>query len=374
MKKPFFLANALLLSLCAVGCSGPEVPDDAPQSVELESPSVAKRIGGRVAEADVTVPWNDAHTPAQYAYLMGDYDKIDHLALGNEYLSTPKGITLTFQHGEKTALELSKYSDFSESKVYEKTLSGEFQVYNLEIGTDYYYRPYKHSYPVYHFSTADLGPRNLKMDGVDNVRDLGGYVTTSGKRIKQGLYYRGGQWNTGKIDRLEWCITDEGKSLVKELGIKTEIDLRMEGNEMSRTAEDAIEGVTPILIPIDYNNAGWYMDKRKDELLKVFEALTNLDNYPLYLHCRIGTDRTGISSFLLGALLGMQEEDLYRDYMFSNFGKISGSRESTTILRYINYLKNNFEADTLEQSAYLYLTDLGIAAEKLDALKAKFLA
>ena len=42
----------------------------------------------------------------------------------------------------------------------------------------------------------------------------------------------------------------------------------------------------------------------------------------LLLHCSIGTDRTGVICFLINALLGVSEEDLYKDYLFSMFGMI----------------------------------------------------
>lgn len=367
MKKQILLM-ASALSTCLVACG------QAAQTIEMSYETSVERPGGVVAQDQVSVPWNDCHTNLQYAYLMSDSQKIDYFAFGNLHLSEPKPIVLTFDNQNADKLELSKFADFASSETYSKAADGTFPIYNLEIGQDYYYRPFGSKSPEYHFKTLDVAPRNLLIEGVNNVRDIGGHTTVDGKRIKQGLYIRGGEWNVGKNDEVfEWSITEKGKEALSKFKFATEIDLRLEGYERSRTIENAIPGIAPILIPIDYNNASFYMDKRKDELLKVFEALTNLDNYPVYLHCRIGTDRTGIASFLLGALLGMEKDDLYRDYLFSNFDKISGSRDPITLTRYINYLNNNTEGETLKEHAYNYLVGLGIPSARLDALREMFL-
>lgn len=42
------------------------------------------------------------------------------------------------------------------------------------------------------FTTTAVGPRVMTIDGICNVRDLGGYLTESGKTTVQGRLYRGG--------------------------------------------------------------------------------------------------------------------------------------------------------------------------------------
>ena len=42
------------------------------------------------------------------------------------------------------------------------------------------------------FYTTSLGPRVMDIEGVHNVRDLGGYKTSNGKTLVQGIAYRGG--------------------------------------------------------------------------------------------------------------------------------------------------------------------------------------
>ena len=69
----------------------------------------------------------------------------------------------------------------------------------------------------------------------------------------------------------------------------------------------------------------------------------------------------------------MKKEDIYRDYLMSNFDKVSGSRKALTITRYFNYLEKNSEGDTIAEHAYNYLVELGIPKAQLDATRAMFL-
>ena len=113
----------------------------------------------------------------------------------------------------------------------------------------------------------------------------------------------------------------------EELKIKTEIDLRsLNGNGFpGDTVEDdegraTVEGIEYIAVPM---NGDADINSNKAEIKKVFEILADKDNYPVLYHCNIGTNRTGIVAYLLNALCGVEEEDLYFDYMFSDFGTIA---------------------------------------------------
>ena len=76
--------------------------------------------------------------------------------------------------------------------------------------------------------------RMIRAEGIDNVRDLGGWPTTSGKRIRYGLLYRGVEMNTAyspvpNYAQSAHCLTDEDRRILREdLGIRAELDLRKE--------------------------------------------------------------------------------------------------------------------------------------------------
>ena len=63
----------------------------------------------------------------------------------------------------------------------------------------------------------DYLERHYPFEGCFNFRDIGGYLTQDGKRVKKGLYFR-----AGRQDRM----SDEDLSQLSDLKISTQIDLR----------------------------------------------------------------------------------------------------------------------------------------------------
>ena len=55
-------------------------------------------------------------------------------------------------------------------------------------------------YNSFTFKT-DSSPRTIFLDGVSNTRDTGGYKSINGKKLKQGMIFRGGSPDDIKIKR-----------------------------------------------------------------------------------------------------------------------------------------------------------------------------
>ena len=145
----------------------------------------------------------DFHTPDQLSYMLGDYEAIAAYAGGHEEKSRPDAITLSWTDSSsagKYTVEISESADFSNPIVL-STDKTEVSVYNLKIATEYYWRVSTEEYSAEgKFTTSDVGPRNIYIDGVTNVRDLGGRMTSYGKRMVQGLLYRGARLNTSDVN------------------------------------------------------------------------------------------------------------------------------------------------------------------------------
>ncbi|MBP5091679.1 MAG: tyrosine-protein phosphatase [Bacilli bacterium] len=105
---------------------------------------------------------------------------------------------------------------------------------------------------------------------------------------------------------------------------------------------------------------------------EVFHILAREDYAPVYLHCNIGTDRTGMITFLLGTLCGMHLEDLYRDYLFSNFSTIQGSRDLSAITNKYQKDLEAYHQDNLYYDTRAYLTECGLDDEELDRIVERF--
>lgn len=341
----------------------------------------------------------DFHSLLQQEYLSNDDPSVlPSLLDGRNEYGKPEAIAISWRDTKNQTYEFeySESNDFSNSKII-NTSSKSVDLVNLKLGTKYFYRVKvgNDSTQVSSFSTVDYGPRNIDIDGVTNVRDIGGWKLQDGHTIKQGLLYRGARLNNSYPDGFqknddigylyEAEITEKGKKTFKdELGIKTEVDFRvLERNGFpgkDKTEENVfpnVDGTNFIQIPTDGS-----ADIRvsKEEIKEFFTLLGDKSNYPLYYHCNIGTDRTGMMSYLLGAYLGMIQKDLYRDYLFSDFGLIamptpfssnpkikelksltSGSGAEAIVMTY--------NGESLSEKAKECLLDCGISNDILTSIK-----
>ena len=109
-------------------------------------------------------------------------------------------------------------------------------------------------------------------------------------------------------------------------------------------------------------------DNNINALRKVFEILGNSTSYPTFFHCSLGTDRTGYIAWLINGCLGLDEENLYRDYLFSNFGNIGSKRTMDDIKdKYVKAIKNT-NGGTLKEKTVNYLLNKGVKQSQIDTL------
>ena len=284
------------------------------------------------------------------------------------------------------------------------------ELYNLIPGRTYYWKvrgTYSNdTSEVGSFTTKQSAVRAISVDGVSNVRDLGGYKVGNGN-VNYGLLYRGGKLN-GTVNGE--AVTDEGKAtMLNRLGIKTEIDLRSESDDGGQTQNAIGENVKYVKIPlgqyanvIDYESwrnlgkdkvSGGYDANNKNAIKDLFELLADESNYPVYFHCNAGADRTGTLALLINGLLGVDEQSLIKDYeltTFSRYGRRlrSGVAEdgksftSSGIMQndggnyvamglFIDALKANYTVNgTINEAVYNYLIEyIGLSNETIDRIK-----
>ncbi len=166
-------------------------------------------------------------------------------------------------------------------------------------------------------TVKDTTVRWIDVDGGDNIRDLGGWKTESGKTVKYGLLYRGGcidGYNGGPL------LTQQGRDTFTWLGVRSEIDLR--GNDVGKN--DSPFGARYYKATITQYDYIFNNNETKASLKTIFNILSFKGSYPVYFHCNAGADRTGTLSFIINGLLGVSYEDLTRDFeltCFSGRGK-----------------------------------------------------
>lgn len=352
MKKLLFLLAALIL---LSGCTGK-------QTITIASPAQVLEL----------------HTEVQQAYLADAPESIDAYATGRVSREEPADLLFSWEGPEGT-YTLTLQEDGTDNELTFTTEEKALTLKNpgLKVDTAYTLTVcIGQETAVCSFRTCAHGPRNLSVDKVDNVRDLGGWG-----KVKQGLVYRGGRLNQNSLKSdgsVSVKISQKGIAYMTDtLGIRTEIDLR----DLSENGFDPYgkaysvlgDGVTYVACPMK-NEAPDFDPSVPENYASArdcLEILADPDAYPIYLHCSVGTDRTGYVAYLVNGLLGVEKEELLRDYLFSNFASVGGSRHLSDVQdKYVAAI-DSLPGESLSEKIRLYLTDtVGVEAKTLDAIVA----
>lgn len=176
--------------------------------------------------------------------------------------------------------------------------------------------------------------RHVKLEGASNFRDLGGYDTKDGMKLKPGLIFRS--------DNLSH-LTELDLKKIKSLGIKTVCDFRSD-DELKEFPSPFSLKTLPILkhVPIktlgtkDLKELSLKEDVTSDMMTKELEDhyilyvhqhkkkyqdfinLIAFGDIPLVFHCFAGKDRTGFGSLLYLGILGVKKEIIIEDYLLTN--------------------------------------------------------
>ncbi len=410
MKKIICLCLASLLTLSLIGCNG-----TGDSSVSIDSSSGSQEIessGSQEQEEEVVKDINAVYpSQGEYVFLTNDrmtewlnsytHGSTAEVALEDKFMELyyPKeSITLSWSDKigcDFYALYFDTNEDMSTAEVYQVTETKK-DVTGLYVATDYYWRVvgFKNGEiatisNLYHFATAST-PRTIYVDGLSNTRDLGGYMTSYGKQVKQGLVYR-----CAKTE----MVTDLGRKQIAEIyGIKTEIDLRgafpLQKDPTSPWYSMAEEEVclehvkngsslgagvtykyfwTPSYAVGAFTSLK-YSEENDRQFVTVMKEFANEANYPIIFHCAAGRDRTGTIGCVLNALLGVSERALYIDYETSFFAMdatndkppvASKIVEFESILGYLY----TFEGETLADKTANYLMTYGMTQEEVDTIR-----
>ncbi len=330
------------------------------------------------------------HTDRQATYLEynGDYSKIpaDQYPNGDQFLSDPNNVTLEWTHDPDADQVIKNYSvtfgmeeDLSDGYEVMGTTEPTIELMNVWLGSNYfqikaYYEDGTDAVSdILEFYVDETCPRNIKVEGLTNCRDLGGRELEDGGTIKQGLLYRtsGNNFqNKAGVQNVvgKGIITEDAKKeMTDHLKVKTEINVNSNTQYNLNLPNTTIKNCY-----MDYGgNALHHFSRNAESVKDYFDVIGNSDNFPAFFHCRIGTDRTGLCGILTNGLLGMKLNDIYQDYLFSNFGNIEDKRYVGEIAGqdnveiYINQIQE-LKGDALHNKFYNMLLALGIPSETLD--------
>ncbi|MBQ8432423.1 MAG: tyrosine-protein phosphatase [Clostridia bacterium] len=293
-------------------------------------------------------------------------DRVDWLNLHEEQndLSYPRPVHFSYEpavDGEVLIWEKGR-----EERLCVKAVRGEADVPNFLIDTDYEWcvKIGEEISEIRTFHTDPQAPRMLLVDGISNVRDFGGFSTTDGKRIRQGLLYRTSEMDT------HYEITPEGKETFYNMGIRTDLDIRGVKDEYRAPQLDT-ERVRWVNIALAaYGHI--YTEEQMQRYRETYDVLLDPQNYPIICHCWGGIDRTGCWLYILGAMLGVSEDDLGLDYELSSFSRWHRrSRHSEQFGEFLSGL--HAYGENIQDGAIGFLKACGVTEEEMDQLREIFL-
>ncbi len=287
---------------------------EAPVSLaEFEkNPSLAKDIVTKYVKKA-----REAYVKPEYAgyttSIIGDFETGNH-----DYNDRPLPVSFDWSSVAsgtcRYTLYVSESENFYASETQKvSTYVSHADIYNLKTDTTYYWKVrcelggFTYETPVSTVTTADT-VRWIYVDNVRNVRDMGGW-----NGLTQGLIYRGSELNLVGTHGLS--LSADGKKVMSELlGITTDLDFRAEdqnGGKKSPIGEDTVW----LNLPIG-NFMSLYSSQTMFDVIKTFAYY---ENYPIYMHCWGGADRTGTVAFMIEGLCGVSEEDLAIDLELTSF-------------------------------------------------------
>lgn len=270
------------------------------------------------------------------------------------------------------------------------------------------------------FATSPTPPRLIRVPGVPNVRDIGGRRAMDGTRIRQGLVYRSAGLNDNPedIDFLTWdeCrrefasgaltnrgpwqakhmakiyagawpsndwhrvpiatargrerLTDESRRIMLvDLGIRTDLDIRGDKEVEGMSASPLGDRVKWIHVPASaYSGLG--RPRGKELMKKCLDVFLDESNYPIVFHCIGGQDRTGSLAFVIEALMGVEDEELYRDWECSGFTNPGNwfCHKDLFMQLYDNVL-GRYPGETTRERAEAYVKDCGLTEKDIVKLR-----
>lgn len=222
-------------------------------------------------------------------------------------------------------------------------------------------------------------PGHIDLSGARNLRDLGGYPTMDGRRIKKGLLYRSDELSE---------LTKHDLEILSELKLKRIYDLRNK-DEQKKAPDKLPSGQSIQVVPVPFAfaqldesvmrkrivhgqlNKGetqklmiesyetYVIDYRK-QIAMILRDLAEPGELPALVHCVHGKDRTGLVIATILEVLGVPKDIIMQDYLLTNmFWESETSRLST--LAHIGSLFRtpSSEVRNLMEAKPEYLQDAG---------------
>ncbi|WP_431779284.1 tyrosine-protein phosphatase [Microbacterium aurantiacum] len=206
--------------------------------------------------------------------------------------------------------------------------------------------------------------RGLCVEGLANVRDLGGRERRDGSLTPEGVFFR-----AENLDR----VTGRGWTSLREAGVRTVLDLRRPDEVTDAVPDD----LTVLRVDLDGDERDFWEELERDgrwgtplyyaahlrelphRLAGVLEAIAAAPEGGILFHCGAGWDRTGLVAAVLLRAVEVTSDAALADYLasFANAEEMSALHErSFDVERRLEVLDaHGHTADSAFRAAYARL-------------------
>ena len=235
--------------------------------------------------------------------------------------------------------------------------------------------------------------RNLNLDSVQNLRDLGGYSTKEGRKTKWGVFLRSGDTS---------AMTKDDQAALLRQGIRCVIDLRM-AKEIAIAPNVFTDSNNVAFFNHDFWGTRFddYRSKRKsatpeEKLSDLYCAGLKINGFVMaavmktlassegsfVFHCRSGKDRTGLVAALLLVIAGVPDEVVAKDFGLSTTylnepelteddlkkpGAYQKGSAPETMMLTLEFLRDRYGG------VEGYLSDQGVSVSEIESVREKIL-
>jgi len=254
------------------------------------------------------------------------------------------------------------------------------------------------------------GHRAIHLDGVFNMRDIGGLQTSTGRAVRKGLLYR--------ADALSWISESDIHRIRDDLGISLILDLRLPKeserarsplfrsqsgaatsaplvsyvNISFRCTDDPAEDVVTVIALSRQLSDGYkmYVEHSAARIARAVQVLAEAGSLPAIIHCSGGKDRTGVLLAIILDAIGIEHAQIIDDYAATDermpllMSRVSGENAyeghrvtqlpgwaframPATMEDFLNYMCNT------HGGSYAWLHKQGVHSEVLDGLRERLL-
>jgi len=225
--------------------------------------------------------------------------------------------------------------------------------------------------------------RVIVTQGLDNLRDFGGYSTRCGRGLKPGRLYRSAHHH---------YATDDDLQALAALNLAVIVDLRRteerarspsrrhpgfagqvienDIGDGDRGWEAMLRGQHPSVELFRSKSLEWYrraaFEPRHIDLFRRYFAAVVEADAPVLIHCVAGKDRTGLLAALTHHLAGVHRDDMLDDYLLTNRLDLYGRRGEAIAAMIFQYTGVVPTEDALQAAMGVQACDLVAAIEVIE--------